>query len=94
MTPKELKRLAEACRKAGIKHYRDASGLEFTLTDDAPVSTYKKRSAMPKIDSKASNSPDIDKIVDDGWDTLSEEQKLFYSVQDPLYEDSENKGTQ
>lgn len=39
MNPKELKKLAKACRDAGIKYYKDAN-IEFTLTDDAPESKY------------------------------------------------------
>jgi hypothetical protein len=34
-SPKELIKLAAACRKAGIKSYKDAD-CEFTLTEDAP----------------------------------------------------------
>ena len=35
MDLKQLKKLASACRKAGIKHFKSAD-YEFTLTDDMP----------------------------------------------------------
>jgi hypothetical protein len=38
---KELKKLAKACRAAGIKHFKN-SELEFTLTDDLPARRSKK----------------------------------------------------
>jgi len=82
LDPKELKKLADACRKAGIKHYKSGD-IEFTLTDEPPVSSYKRRKSAA---STQSDSVDSDKIDTDGWDTLSEEQKLFYSAQDPLFE--------
>ena len=44
MDVKALKKLAEACRSAGIKHFKNAE-MEFTLTDDKPVSNYKKKVA-------------------------------------------------
>lgn len=84
-TPKELKKLAAACRAAGIKSY-EADGIKFTLSDEAPVSPYKKRKSKAPIDpANVDNSP----IETDGWDNMSEEQKLFYSSRDPLFENSE-----
>lgn len=46
---KELKKLADACRKAGIRQFK-GGGIEFTLTDDIPVSPYKqaKRAQEPQ----------------------------------------------
>lgn len=80
---KELKRLAKACREAGIKSYK-ADGIEFTLADEPPPPTaYKKRKAS-KVEAEASNSPTNEKLETDGWDTLSEEQRLFYSSNGPL----------
>jgi len=85
LNPKELKALAKACRDAGIKSYK-ADGVEFTLTEDAPQSPYKKRKAKASpIDPNV--APDL--VDTDGWDTLSEEQKLFYSSHDPLFESPE-----
>lgn len=37
---KELIKLANACRKAGIKHFK-GDGIEFTLTDDLPITKPK-----------------------------------------------------
>lgn len=90
LDPKELKKLADACRKAGIKSYKSGD-VEFTLTDEPPpVSAYKKRKAF-KTSPEASNSPEDGLIEADGWDTLSEEQKLFYSARDPLFENEGEK---
>lgn len=91
LSPKELKKLAAACRAAGIRHYK-ADGVEFTLTDEAPTSNYKKRASPSKINVEAPNSPITGTISSDGWSTLTEEQKLFYSVQDPLFEENESTG--
>jgi len=67
-TPKELKKLADACRKAGIKHYKTPD-FEFTLTDDAPVSAYKKAVASPRPSDEPFKT-----------DSLSEEAMLFWST--------------
>lgn len=66
MDPKELKRLAKACRDAGIKQFKNKD-LEFTLTDDAPVSNYKKAQASVSQEEVAT-------------DMLSEEELLLWSV--------------
>lgn len=73
--PKALKKLAAACRKAGIKTYK-CGDLEFTLTDEAPVSDYKaaKRKQAP---TKVS---DVDVAFD--TDSLTEEQLLMWSTGD------------
>lgn len=55
-TPKELKKLADACRKAGIKSYK-TSEFEFTLSEDAPVSNYKKLKNTPSKSTQLDNSP-------------------------------------
>ena len=69
MTPKELIKLAAACRKAGIKHYKSAD-MEFTLTDDAPVSNYKKKAAQY-----------ANPVADDfESDELTDDQLLNWSV--------------
>jgi hypothetical protein len=70
---KALIKLANACRKAGIKHYKD-SDCEFTLTDDAPQSAYKKRQ---KSQPKVVNS-DVD--LDVQTDALTQEQLLLWSA--------------
>jgi hypothetical protein len=70
MSPKELKKLADACRKAGIKCYKD-SQIEFTLTDEAPVSNYKKKQEPLK---------DFGSNYAVETDSLTEEQLLMWSV--------------
>jgi len=72
---KELKKLAEACRKAGIKAFK-GYGIEFTLSDEAPVSNYKKRA--PEANKSVighSNNPFES-------DTLTDDQLLMWSVSD------------
>lgn len=65
-SPKELKKLADTCRKAGIKHFKSTE-FEFTLTDDMPVKPGKRPSTP--IDNKPFQS-----------DSLTEEELLFWSV--------------
>lgn len=70
MDPKELKKLAKACRDAGIKHYRNGD-IEFTLADEAPQSPYKQKKAasMPSTGSETIET-----------DALSEEELLLWST--------------
>lgn len=68
---KTLKKLADVCRKAGIKSYKDSS-FEFTLTDDKPVSSYRKR---PKSNSLITTDDEFKS------DTLSNEELLMWSAQ-------------
>ena len=74
MTPKELKKLADACRKAGIRTFKN-NEVEFTLSDDHVLRSVTKRSrdVAKNVDNSA---------IDDAFkaDTLTEEQMLFYSV--------------
>lgn len=72
MDPKALKKLAAICRSSGIKHYKCAD-FEFTLTDEAPVSNYKKRLKT----NKQVKDNDTQLIQSEG---LTEEDLLFYSV--------------
>lgn len=74
MDYKELKKLAAECRKAGIKSFKN-SECEFTLTDDAPVSNYKRKTIE-----KEAPGPVIDSTFTS--EQLSDEQLLFYSVMD------------
>lgn len=71
---KELKKLADACRKAGIKHFR-SDDFEFTLTEDAPV----RRIRAAKGPSPKANYGDDGKIE---TSELTPEQLLYYSVAD------------
>lgn len=73
MDLKALKKLADTCRKAGIKHYK-CNDFEFTLSDEGPISNYKKRSAQ-----KTSAEPTQPEGLISA-DNLTEEQLLFYSV--------------
>lgn len=72
--PKALKKLADACRKAGITHFKNAE-FEFTLSPDGPVSNYKKRKAKVQESS----------IIDENFqsDQLTDEQLLMWSALDP-----------
>lgn len=73
-TPKELKKLADACRKAGIYHFK-GDGIEFTL--GPMTSTHKASKKSPKqtpIDSTTSVR------VDGDWDSLSDLDKIMWSA--------------
>lgn len=68
---KQLKKLADACRKAGIKHFKSPE-FEFTLTEDAPVKQARQsKGAAPK----ASHS-DTGEVETSG---LSPEELMFWS---------------
>lgn len=71
---KTLKKLADSCRKAGIKHFKSGD-IEFTLTDDPPVSAYMR--SRP-IKAPASSVDVID--VNYQSNELTEEQLLFWST--------------
>lgn len=83
---KELKKLADACRKAGIKHFKNAD-VEFTLSDEGPVSSYKKRKATKNVTQEESNS-----VNDIQSDALTQEQLLFWSL--PNAEEESEESTQ
>lgn len=74
MNTKELKKLADACRKAGIKHFKNAD-FEFTLSEDGPISNYKKRS-LAKSQIQEPGSQITNSIASD---TLTEDALLFWS---------------
>lgn len=78
---KSLKKLADTCRKAGIKHYKCAE-FEFTLTEDGPISNYKKRTTVKLPLSTEATAP---------AEELSDEQLLFWSLPDP---ESKDENTQ
>lgn len=80
---KALKKLADACRKAGIKHFKNAE-MEFTLSDEGPISNYKKRSAKSTIEETKSEKDSF------ASDTLTEQQLLMWSAIDS----PDNEGTQ
>jgi hypothetical protein len=69
-TPKELKKLAAACRAAGITHFK-GEGIEFTLSERAP----EKKSAK-KVQPTDFGSP-----IDPNFtsDEMTQDQMLFWS---------------
>lgn len=77
--PNDLKKWASACRKAGIKSFK-GEGFEFTLTDDQPLSYYKRRKL--KSNPAASSLITPQEMIE--TDTLTEDQLLFWSGEDPL----------
>lgn len=76
-SPKELKKLAAACRLAGIKTYK-GEGFEFTLSEEAPpVSNYKKKQmAGAPEQPKTSQSESFES------DSLSDDALMFWSSGD------------
>jgi len=74
---KALKKLADMCRKAGIKSFKCES-FEFTLIEDAPVSSYKankvaKTQAQSTYDAQAAKFES---------DSPTESELLFWSSAD------------
>lgn len=69
ISPKELIKLAKACRKAGIKHFKSAE-FEFSLTDEVPSKVSQSKSfTAPIEDNKQFES-----------DSLTDEQLLMWSA--------------
>lgn len=77
MNLKELKRLAAACRKAGISHFKSAD-YEFTLTEEQPKSTYRRNKA--ELSTKPSQASDSRFESD----TLEDDALLFWSTANPI----------
>lgn len=77
ISPKELKKLAAECRKAGIKSFKCAD-FEFTLTDEIPVSTYKKK--------ESAKAPLTSLSEEFQTDSLTQDQLLLWSTGGPLDE--------
>jgi hypothetical protein len=87
-TAKELKQLAQACRKAGIKSCK-VEGLEITLAEAPPVSRYKQRKASSQLLVSSAG----DKVDPIDTDSLTEDQLLFWSSIDPESDATEPKGS-
>lgn len=89
MDLKELKKLAAACRKAGISHFKSEQ-YEFTLTEDQPVSAYKQ-AKITASNSDAQVSGDTGKFQSD---SLTDDELLFWSVDksSQLIGNTEDKG--
>ena len=71
-TAKELKKLATACRKNGIKSLK-CEGFEFTLSDEAPSRVVK---SAPK------GTGEVKNVIDDDFDAegLTQDQLLMWSA--------------
>lgn len=70
---KALKKLAETCRKVGIRHFKSAE-FEFTLTDSPLPSVSKKKTAQNFIVNADTGEFETD--------FPTEEQLLYYSSGD------------
>ncbi len=81
--PKVLKQLAAQCRKLGILSFK-GFGYEFTLAPTASNEPTTAKSKAPTYDpvTKAivASSVAVDPVSKDDWDSLTEEQKLFWST--------------
>lgn len=73
-TPKELKKIAKACREAGIKRYK-GEGFELEFTDEAP--TPKRQPKGSPVSPANTNSPANEKFT---TDSLTEEELLMWSA--------------
>ena len=69
---KLLKKIADACRKAGIETF-EGYGMKFTILREVPQSNYKKSKE------KAQHAQPTT-LVDESFDSLPEEDRLFWSV--------------
>ncbi len=78
MDAKQLKKLAAACRKAGIKQFTSPE-FSFTLTDETPI-LRAPRSHKPMLPLTKDAEVDVP--------TLTEEQMLFWSSGDITGESS------
>lgn len=74
MTPKDLKKLAAACRAAGITTFKN-SEVEFTL-GDAPLRSYTKRTQKTEV---GTVGPLTSENAFES-DTLTDEQLLLWSA--------------
>lgn len=85
-TPKELKKIAKACREAGIKVFK-GEGFELTFSDEALVKPTRRNAKHPE-------APVTQADAKFESDSLAEHELLFWSS-DPggqsfLKEESEN----
>lgn len=82
ISSKELTKLAAACRKAGITSFTSAE-FSFTLSDMVPAKATKKAKSAA-----AKDFTDTAIEAEDTWESLSDEEKLFYSVNPGALEES------
>lgn len=73
---KNLKKLADSCRKAGIKSFK-GFGMEFTLTDDAPQSAYKLSKSVRKAAPELTPTTDGSDAIE--TDSLSDDELMMWS---------------
>lgn len=77
--PKDLKKLAAACRAAGIASFKSGD-VEFTLSDSKPTARKSKPTTTKEVPKDA--GLDLDP-ASDGWDSLSPEERLLWSTGSP-----------
>lgn len=70
---KSLKKIADTCRKVGIKHFKNAD-FEFTLTDDLPEPALKTSDKRILNETEALALPEVQ------TDGPTEEELLFWST--------------
>jgi hypothetical protein len=75
MSPKEIKKLADACRRAGIKSFKNAE-VEFTLSDVLPTTHTRSKRGNKSTIAQDLEQPDA---IINNEDDLSEEELLFWS---------------
>lgn len=85
MDVKTLRELAKECRRAGIKHFKCAE-YEFTLSDEAPESDYKKNKRTTSQLQETTSNTEVQS------DSLTEQELLFWSSGGP--DNNDNAGTQ
>lgn len=73
MTTKEVVALAKACRKAGIKSFKN-NEIEFELHEFLPATQARRRSKKVLVPLDK-----IETIESGGWAKLSLEQQLYWS---------------
>lgn len=73
-TPKELKKLASACRAAGISSFR-CGELEFTLGDKPATKSVKNENKEPK------KGEELKAVIDEAFEQegLTQDQLLMWS---------------
>lgn len=79
---KDLKKLAKACRSAGIISFKGA-GIEFTLTPEAPLKVAKSQ-----LKETPSQLKDLGENIIES-DELASDAMLFWSVNDQPAEGNE-----
>lgn len=71
---KELNKIIALCRKQGIKTIKIGE-LELTLSDTVPAAKKPRGKSAVKV-----NHGEQGEIETDGWESLTEEERLFWSA--------------